>query len=277
MLKRCRRCKAEKDEDAFSPKERVSRWGRCRDCRHEEYSSADRGHQATVTVACAVCGQRLERRRSLLKGNKTGFFCSWRCRNEVRRRPDQECEECGETYRSKWGGQSRFCSYACHAASMRDRVPVECAGCGAMLKLKRGVVEGSRRHFCSRGCRGKHIHKTGEYVGARSPVWRGGVTCERTAWTGGYEGRKWRLRAKRRADYRCALCGKRGDCRSRVLHVHHILAWAEHPRRRGDPRNARVLCGRCDDGRGHMWLHSAGGKSVRREWEQELLAILRAA
>jgi len=229
-----------------------------------------------VTVACATCGRTFDRPPSHVARAKGKMYCSQKCAGVANRRPRKHCEQCGREYRSEWDSASRFCSYACHAESMRNRVVVECAECGRTLERVPAVAARSRRHFCSTRCCGLYVRRTEERRGWRSPHWAGGTGRLRAYWASTGDGREWRRNAKRKAGYRCVLCGKQHEHRSTVLHVHHVLAWARFPELRSDPRNAVVMCARCEDGKGHRWLHSGGGREVRDGWKRSLLALMGA-
>lgn len=49
---------------------------------------------------------------------------------------------------------------------------------------------------------------------------------------------RWAQEVKRRDNYTCVICGRRGV----VLHSHHLNAWASFPEQRYDVANGATLC-----------------------------------
>lgn len=73
------------------------------------------------------------------------------------------------------------------------------------------------------------------------------------------------VQIKRRDDYTCALCQKRGV----RLHVHHIERWSDNPDIRFDPMNLVALCRECHISRAH-------GGNVHRAPNADIAKLLKA-
>jgi 5-methylcytosine-specific restriction protein A len=113
-----------------------------------------------------------------------------------------------------------------------------------------------------------HVGPRPEFSGANNwmfgrkgplhPGWRGGSTPERQLF---YSSQKWAdaLAIVRSRDKKtCQRCG--GKPRGfRVIHIHHIKAWASNPDLRCEPTNLLTLCNRC-----HDWIHS--NQNVNRDF-----------
>lgn len=77
--------------------------------------------------------------------------------------------------------------------------------------------------------------------GALGPNWRGGLSSINACIRASVQYREWRDAIKKRDDYTCRLCGKRGG----VLHSDHIKPFAFYPELRFDLSNGRTLCREC--------------------------------
>jgi 5-methylcytosine-specific restriction endonuclease McrA len=77
--------------------------------------------------------------------------------------------------------------------------------------------------------------------GDKHPMWKGGITSERTQAMHLTEYQQWRRDVMERDKYTCQICGVLGG----NLQVDHIKPYALFPELRLDPTNGRTLCIPC--------------------------------
>lgn len=98
-----------------------------------------------------------------------------------------ECAECGtefEEYRYRVKSNrdrdgTKFCSKACHNASMREGGSVACEWCGEQTYKSPSNLENNDHHFCSQKC--ENEWRAVQISGENAPWWNGGkesVRCE---------------------------------------------------------------------------------------------------
>jgi len=98
-------------------------------------------------------------------------------------------------------------------------------------------------------------------TGEDNPNWKGGVTPERQAL---YSSQEWGNACSvvwDRDDATCQRCHTHRDETDSVLHIHHIISFANEEYR-SDPDNLVLLCEEC-----HHWVHSSENS------ENEFLAV----
>lgn len=82
--------------------------------------------------------------------------------------------------------------------------------------------------------------------GAKSYLWRGGVTPENLRIRGSREYRLWRTAVFERDNYTCVWCGLRSAKGVKaILNADHIKSFADYPELRFAIDNGRTLCKAC--------------------------------
>jgi ABC-type uncharacterized transport system ATPase subunit len=84
---------------------------------------------------------------------------------------------------------------------------------------------------------------------------------------------RWSSEVKRRDNYTCIICGRRGV----MLNSHHMNSWADHPDERYDIQNGATLCQSCHD-RFHD-IYGKGKNTVAqfKEFESIMAVIIKLA
>lgn len=77
--------------------------------------------------------------------------------------------------------------------------------------------------------------------GAKSHLWRGGITNQNLMARKGVEYKIWRKAVFERDDYTCQICFKRGG----VLNADHLKSFSLYPELRWNLDNGRTLCFEC--------------------------------
>lgn len=80
-----------------------------------------------------------------------------------------------------------------------------------------------------------------EISGAKSHLWRGGITPENHRIRTSLEYKLWRQSVFERDNWTCIWCGKKGV----YLHADHIKPFAYYPELRFAIDNGRTLCREC--------------------------------
>lgn len=87
----------------------------------------------------------------------------------------------------------------------------------------------------------------------RHPMWRGGITPERTKIWKSKEYQQWRKAVFERDNYTCQCCGERGG----TLNADHIKPFSTFPELRFELSNGRTLCVQC-----HRKTPTYGGNAM---------------
>lgn len=142
-----------------------------RGCRYEgtehgvkvHYGKSE-DHSGTLSdkyYKCSLCGSECYN-----DGVREAKFCSNECRHASKYdslsdywyRKVDVCERCEVVFEHPPSTKRKFCSRECSDRGRDDpgkeRVVVECDGCGCNIKLTPSRVERSNNHYCSIECRG---------------------------------------------------------------------------------------------------------------------------
>ncbi len=174
---------------------------------------------------------------------------------------------CGRGCRSKWITNNppgeRHHGYS--------RKPCICANCGKTLLVTAYERRVQKNHFCPGGiC---YYRWMSAQSGEGTPHWMGGTEVERDAWRAN-GGNKWKRDCRRRDEWTCQLCGRKYAKYGQSPQVHHRAPFGRYPELRSVVANGFSVCRRCEDSRGHEWLHSRDGEALRVKLEQESLLTL---
>jgi len=84
---------------------------------------------------------------------------------------------------------------------------------------------------------------------------------------------RWAADVKRRDNYTCIICGRRGV----MLNSHHLNSWADHPDERYDVSNGVTLCQNCHDT--FHGIYKKGGNTVAqfKEFENIMGTMIKLA
>lgn len=108
-------------------------------------------------------------------------------------------------------------------------------------KISAFITERNKAHRITEdGKRRLSEFNKGRYVGAKNPMWKGGVTPIRKKEKNSWEYRNWRKQVKERDGHKCVFCGS-----TKNLHADHIKPYATHEDLRYDLSNGRTLCFDC--------------------------------
>jgi len=171
--------------------------------------------------ACEHCGQP----------RKTGDrFCSRTCMAAAQTIEQAPCEVCSTPVA---GPGRRFCSLECFSTSRW--ITARCAMCLEPFETYRSRP----KRFCGGACH--RTHQGLRQQGKRSHLWKGGKVDEarRIRSHSGYAA--WRTKVFERDNYECQACFALGH----DLTAHHIVAFADDPRKRLKVSNGVTLCRGC--------------------------------
>jgi len=236
----------------------------CEECgeRFKDYhggrkwcSNECRSASGRTTIPCRNCDEPFELYKSEVGERK---YCSWDCHDEDTNER-LACEWCGESFNcpQSEADRTRFCSVDCRyswqgeqfsgqAHPMWNSVELVCPECGDAFMVP--ACEAENRKHCSKEC---YVEWQKQRTGADVPNWSGGHEE--------YYGPGWRrkrLRALRRDQARCQVCGmtdpEHRRSTGRALNVHHITPLREF-RSDGEVRygeankldNLLTLCSSC--------------------------------
>jgi len=189
-----------------------------------------------TTVECELCGSdyTVEKRRK-----DESRFCSRECKHDAMEtelhpnhtRKEVPCSNCGElvskTRKQRHDFDAHYCDSDCMYESQSgeghqnyNSVKTECVECGTAVERNESHI-GELGPFCSHDCYGAYLSR--EWVGQKSPNWRGGVSTTGAVrkLLGCASWDRIADRARKRADRECQLCGASAD--SKNLDVHHIV------------------------------------------------------
>jgi len=116
----------------------------------------------------------------------------------------------------------------------------------------------AKKHWGSSGEMNGMFGRTGE----DSSNWKGGVTPERQAL---YCSQEWADAVKtvwKRDNATCQRCGKHRE-NIAIMHIHHIVSFADSVELRTEPDNLILLCKKC-----HNWIHSK--KNIDKIYTKEV-------
>lgn len=215
-------------------------------------------------VDCDFCGKLLWTNKYRLKTYQH-HFCSrecmgkWYSENRLgEKHPHWKggdiiniCEWCGRDYSARRARKdsTRFCSRQCAIAWRADKYNGEqhpnwkggevikiCEICDNKFEVRPYREETAR--FCSVEC--ADIGHSYDMRGENHPRWQGGSI--------NYRGGNWKFqrnKARRRDDYKCAICGVKEN--GRQHDVHHIIPFREfeNPKEANKLSNLMTLCQDC--------------------------------
>lgn len=147
------------------------------------------------------------------------------------------CEVCNKEFNTKpcfvRRGHARFCSRACHHASMKTGELVACGTCGKNIYRKPRLLRlaKNKKYFCNKSC--QTVWRNQIYIGPNHKSWKHGrsSTASRSALT----------RTQKKEE--CEVCNTND---ARVLAVHHI----DRDRTNNTADNLVWLCHNC-----HFLVH----------------------
>jgi 5-methylcytosine-specific restriction endonuclease McrA len=195
---------------------------------------------ARNTCTCLTCG-RVYPRDTRNKGGYCSLTCYWESlrgkRGHNYDRVPVQCATCGATFEVERGrvGKARYCSYACMGAGQREpKIRKICPVCGKSFEV---WPSHERVRYCSHKCHGFAAR------GEKHPLWKGGRFP--------FYGSDWhevRQRIRDRDGYRCQVCGVPESQLTYRLHVHHIIPRGDFNgdlAAANDPTNLISLCRAC--------------------------------
>lgn len=100
-------------------------------------------------------------------------------------------------------------------------------------------------------------------VGAKHPMWKGGITIEHTKIKNSFEYREWRRLVYERDRFTCLKCGVKAG----KLIAHHIESFGDNPELRVEIENGATLCKNCHD---NFHCTYGRGKNNRKQFEEFL-------
>jgi hypothetical protein len=146
----------------------------------------------------------------------------------------------------------------------RNPVPRRCPICSGIARRGRvsnwlgkthsqETIKKMRVSAISRGIRPPSttgLKKTAEQIikisGPNNHGWKGGISKDRDKVERTEAYKLWRTQVFANDDYTCVSCGVRGG----MIHAHHILSFAKHPKLRTTTSNGATMCVVC-----HRKLH----------------------
>lgn len=147
------------------------------------------------------------------------------------------CSQCGVGFPKPqcWAKRTskHFCSRACYAASMVNKISAVCKICSSVFTLHPSDLK--KYSTCGKACSLKARRDD------RNGNWRGGVTSGRKKSMSTAKYKQWRRSVFERDNFTCVDCGHRGG----DLEADHIKQWAHHPRLRYAVSNGATKCKEC--------------------------------
>lgn len=185
---------------------------------------------------CVVCGT------SMVDGRIPGKTCSKSCGYILRKsklRSMRPCDHCGKDYWPNANNKTKFCSRACHLASVANRpalLRLTCPMCGAGFRRTRAAVARSKHSFCGPAC-ARQFNR-----GANSHMFRGDKDPNR-----GGEWKRLAASVRERDCYSCRRCGLCETGNGQKLSVDHVRPWRsfEDKQHANHPSNLVSLCRPC--------------------------------
>lgn len=111
----------------------------------------------STATTCPTCGRDdFENRHGMCIHHKLAH-------GESLTRETTTCNYCGDEFEVPAGSTGQYCSKACHAESMQDRVEIECHHCGDPFEAEAKEAADGRK-FCSHDCYGASLEERDEYV-----------------------------------------------------------------------------------------------------------------
>lgn len=199
---------------------------------------------------CTMCGVEKplsEFRVRKKKGTNEKYHIS-QCRYCENNRYSHVCEICGCEFTNKHK-QSKYCSKECTAKAFSKKITYKCENCGKEVKVKPYYYNKARHHYCSDKCCREHrpIWYKGDLIYNYNP---NRTNAQRKKERKSNEDMKFINGVKKRDNYTCACCKKRGG----VLVSHHINSYNYYEEGRYDIDNGITLCQEC-----HLNFHKEYG------------------
>lgn len=153
-------------------------------------------------------------------------------------------------------GIRKFCSRQCfHTTQVGKPGPV---GRNLSIDHKKKISQGNARRYLLNPQLKQSIALA--LQGAKSPLWRGGVSSANDLARNSFQYRRWREEVFQKDDYRCYDCGTRSGETGHTVHLEadHIHPFALFPRLRYIVDNGRTLCVEC-----HKKTPTFGGGTLK--------------
>jgi endogenous inhibitor of DNA gyrase (YacG/DUF329 family) len=179
-------------------------------------------------IKCQYCGNEFNKSKT-----KAKKYCSRECYDKARtgiRKVEWDvvfCLNCGKRRELTPSAEiyRKFCSNQCHYEWIRkNKQKRTCPVCGNEFEHE------WNKKFCSKKC--ADIDAVGKWSGSKSPCWKGGKLP--------YYGKHWyiaRKEARRRFDYKCAVChATEGELEGQIT-IHHIIPFRRFKFKDGENRN----------------------------------------
>lgn len=149
------------------------------------------------------------------------------------------CLACGKSFYAQLSvikkGKGKYCCLGCFFHGNKKLAQQQCVVCGkAFLTYPRLF----KKH-CSRACYGMAIG------GNKHPRWNP-LSSENKHARSSKLCKSWSLEIKKRDDFTCQLCGRRGG----KLRSHHIKKFVSDPEYRLSPANGITICTDCE----YRWI-----------------------
>lgn len=84
---------------------------------------------------------------------------------------------------------------------------------------------------------------------------------------------KWASEIKRRDNYACVICNRKGV----MLNSHHLNSWSDHPAERYDLENGVTLCQNCHDAFHDIYKRGGNTAAQFKEFEEIMGTLIKLA
>lgn len=170
------------------------------------------------------------------------------CRYCENNRYTHICKVCGITYTTKHS-KSKYCSKECTTKARSKKITYKCENCGKETSVKPYTYNKSEHHYCSDKCHREHkpTWYKGELIYNYNP---NRTNIQRKKERKSNEDLKFINGVKKRDNYTCVCCGKRGG----NLVSHHVNSYNHYKEGRYDINNGVTLCQEC-----HLNFHKEYG------------------
>lgn len=195
------------------------------------YSLTHGGSLKTREVTCDRCGEKTERRKTVIDNNKE-VFCSKECRYNTK--TVLRCEECGDKFKvyKKKANNRNHCSIECRNNSYRNGELFNCSECGTEVYRPDSQAKNYDKKFCSHKCQTDYLSGEQHYKYKENKL--------DYTYSGGWK--KARKKRLERDNYECQECGSEEN-----LHIHHIKPYItfDDKFKANEQKNLITLCSTC--------------------------------
>lgn len=222
--------------------------------KEKESINAERYRKEYTKVYKKICANCNKEFIVLGCDKKNKKYCSKKCELENRKsKKNIFCQNCGEEIKFKNRIYDRKYCDECYKRLREsgkygryNKVETECGYCHKKIFVIKSRFIKYEYVYCNKECMAKHYAEI--YTGKNSPTWKGGKSHH-------YIGNFYHQRklARKRDNYRCALCGISENEYNKEMSVHHIKSYRsfENKEEANKLDNLISLCENC-----HRFVHS---------------------